>query len=455
MTPLLPQTARGVALAALEAASSGRPPEDALEDLAGRLDRRDRALALALTFGVLRWQNRLDYMMTPFLSRPGKKMPAAVRRILRLGLYQIWKMDRIPTSAAVNEAVKLAKTSGPKWAAGLVNAVLRAAVRAERLPDPAEADLPPLERLALTHAHPLWLVERWAAELGVEEAEALLAANNARPPLTVRVNTGKIDREILLSRFQENGLTAQKAPYADQAIQLTDPSGPIPELPGFEDGLFSVQDQAAQLIGRLAMPRSAGLILDGCAGLGAKSMHLLEGGAGAVVGLDLDRRRLFKAPLEARRLGLNGFRPAVGDLTRPPLTDNAFDVVLVDAPCSNLGVIRRRPDVKWSKSESDIKRLAELQADLLFKAADLVKPGGRLVYAVCTHTPEETQGVIDRFWMNHLEFGLFPASSFLPAAARPLCADDGTLRAWPHRHDADGFFAAVLERKVAKPVFPR
>ncbi len=451
-----PRTARAAALVTLLDFDGGRFPEEGLEQYASDLDRRDRALASALVFGVLRWRTLLEWTWTQFLQKPGKKMDPAVAFILDLGLLQLQYMDRIPPSAAVNESVNLARTYAPAWSPNLVNGVLRALTRAEGLPDPASAPLPEAEKLALIHAHPLWLAERWLAELGPAEASGLLAANNRPAPLTLRADLNRISREELAARLSSAAEQVSLTPHSPAGLQLEGPTGPVPELPGFTEGLFTVQDEAAQVVSLLAQPRPGETVLDACAGRGGKTLHLAAMTAGGVWGLDPDGKRLALAGEERRRLGLKRVHLVQGDLLAgPPFPPESFDVVLVDAPCSNLGVIRRRPDVKHLKSAQDPARMAETQLALLKAAAGLVKPRGRLVYAVCTLTQEETTGVTDAFWMDHLEFGLRPAGGYLPESAQTLVDPDGVIRAWPHRHGTDGFFAAVFEKKPAKPAdFP-
>lgn len=447
-----PKSARAAALLTLLDVESGRFPEDGLDEYAGRLDRRDRALASALVYGVLRWKSRLDWTLRRFLAKPDKSLHPAVRLILLLGLFQLQYLNRIPASAAVNESVNLAKTYGPTWSPKMVNGVLRNMVRADRLPDPASADLPAPDRLALEYAHPAWLARRWVDQLGAEAAAALMAANNVVPPLTLRVHTSRTNRDDVAARLMGSAEEITPARYSPDGLILRGAVGPVADLPGYADGWFSIQDEAAQIVGWLARPRPGETVLDACAGRGGKTMHLAAMADGPVWGLDPDANRLNQARSEADRLGLNPVRLVQGDLLEgPPFEPESFDVVLVDAPCSNLGVIRRRPDVKWLKSSPDPARLADTQLRLLKAAATLVKPRGRLIYAVCTVTPEETTGVTDAFWMDHLDFGLRPAGGYLPESARPLVDPDGMVRAWPHRHGTDGFFAALFEKKDLKP----
>lgn len=446
-----PTNAREAALLCLLEVEQSRFPDDALERLGGGLDRRDRSLCAAMVFGVLRWRSRLEWILTRFLSKPDKTLDKTVRITLLLGLFQILYLSRVPDSAAVNESVKVAKKHGPPYASKIVNAVLRAVVRSEKVPLPEDSDLPRIEKNAVVHAHPDWLVEKMIDQLGFDEAVRLMEANNLAPHLTLRVNTRRTGRQALTDLLTQEGFTVENTLYSPAGLRIIGQVGPVDRLPGFSEGYFVVQDEAAQLVGFLSRPKSGERALDACAGLGGKTLHMAESPEGRVFGLDPDRNRLVKAARQSHRLKSPGAHLVRGDLTHAPFSPSAFDLVLVDAPCSNLGVIRRRPDVKWSKSGQDPARLAEYQKELLSAAATLVKPGGRLVYAVCTWTREETTDVVDDFWMNHLEFGLFPAASFLPPTARALVSPDGMLRAWPHRHGTDGFFAAVLQRKPAKP----
>ncbi|MEW5724850.1 MAG: 16S rRNA (cytosine(967)-C(5))-methyltransferase RsmB [Thermodesulfobacteriota bacterium] len=441
-----PQGPRAAALLALLDIEAGRRPEEALEGHGAGLDRRDRALAQALVFGVCRWRSLLEWRITHFLSRPKKSLDPAVRNILNLGLFQLEHLDRVPVPAAVSESVTLARDHGPPYAPGLVNAVLRAWLRSEARPDPDAAGLEQAERLALKQAHPHWLVERWLAELGPLETECLLAANNTPAPLALRINPARTTTEVLARLLESRAEKIEPAPLAPDGLLLHGPTGPVTGLPGYQEGFFSVQDEASQIVGLLAVPAPGGLVLDACAGLGGKALHLATLAQGPVVGLDPDGKKLEAARREARRLGAADLHLVRGDLLHPPFRPASFDVVLVDAPCSNLGVIRRRPDVKWSKTAADPARLSETQKRLLAAAAGLVRSGGRLVYSVCTLTREETVEVVEAFRSGHTEFKPNTAADYLPPRAAGLAGSDGLLRAWPHRHGADGFFAAVFQR---------
>lgn len=427
-------------------------PDESLDKHAFGLDRRDRALASTLVYGVLRQRIRLDWILRHFLKQPGKALDPVVEWILYLGLFQIIYLDRVPPSAAVNESVNLAKTYAPQWAAKLVNAVLRNAVRAENIPDPEKAQLESLQKLSVVYSHPEWMVRMYIDELGFEETEALLEANNQPAPLTLRVNTALTSVEKMIELPAGHVEKVEKCRYSPEGLMIFGPTGRVDKLPGYAEGFFSVQDEAAQIVGLLANPQPGEKVLDACAGKGGKTMHLAALSDGRVVALDPDKKRLKQALSETKRLGYNNIEFVRGDLDSScPFEKSSFDLVVVDAPCSNLGVIRRRPDVKWLKSENDPAIMSEIQKRLIIAASELVKPGGRLVYAVCTVTRMETTDVTDSLLMNDSEFSRRPAGLYLPESARLLEDQDGMIRSWPHKHNTDGFFAAVFERRAKEP----
>jgi len=442
----MPIDARSAAFLTLRDTDLGRFPDEALEEHSARLDARERGLAHSLVLGVLRHRGRLDYALGQFLARPDRPLPEEVRDILRLGAFQLLALDRVPPSAAVNESVNLARRYGPGWSASLVNAVLRALARADRRPDPEEAGLPLVQTLALSQSYPEWIVERLLDRFGVEETRQVLAAGNEIAPLTLAVNTRRTTREALAERLAGRAERVEPTPYAPDGLRVFGARGPVHLLPGFAEGHFLVQDEASQLAALLARLDAGGLALDACAGLGGKSLRLALAMDGWVTAMDLDAGRLARLGPEALRLGADRLVVLRADLLAAPFEDASFGAVLVDAPCSNLGVIRRRPDVKWLKSALDPARQAKAQLGLLNAAARLVAPGGRLVYAVCTFTREETMGVVEALLARHPEMALASANEALPSSAHPLVRPDGLFEAWPHRHGTDGFFAALFRR---------
>lgn len=437
--------ARSVALKTLLKVEKSRAFPDLIlrHDLGlSGLDERDARLATELTYGVIRHRLRLDFVIDTFL-REKKKLDTRVRCILRIALYQILFLDRIPQSAAVNEAVKAAG-----WAKSLVNGLLRRALRemdSVKWPDP-ETDL--AGHLSLEYSHPVWLVERWLGELGAEETARLLAANNQVAPLTLRANTLKTSQGELVRLLGDAGFAARPGRFAPDAVIVESPGRSPGELPGFEEGLFQVQDEGSQAVGLLGAPGKGARVLDCCAGLGTKALHLaqLMEETGSVDALDLYAWKLEALKKDAARLSIGTAATITSDLLE--FTPQAgYDLVLLDAPCTGLGTLRRNPDIKWRVHRKDPRRLAGVQMELLASAAAQTRPGGALVYAVCTITHEETAGVIEPFLEGNSGFSLEPASGVLPSAAKELADERGFLRAMPQRHHTDGFFAARLVRK--------
>ncbi|MDR1545414.1 MAG: 16S rRNA (cytosine(967)-C(5))-methyltransferase RsmB [Deltaproteobacteria bacterium] len=423
----------------------GEALEEALERLGGLLTPRDAALASALVYETVRHLSRLDFILDRKLR--DRRTPGGVRDVLRLGLAQLLFLDRMAEFAAVTETVELAKKVVP-GRAGLVNAVLRGALRARTegdcFPDERDGRLtPPVQRLATFYSHPLWLAERLVASLGFRQARALMAADNVSAPPTIRLNPLKTDRPTLAASLPWPTRPAVWSPWGLVPLKA---AGRPESWPGFAEGLFAVQDESSQLLGLLARDRRPGRILDACAGLGGKSLALAALLPEAeIVSVDRHGARLAKLAAEARRLGLpRPPRTLQADLLALTL-EGSFDLAVVDAPCSGLGVVRRRPDLKWRKTAQDPARLAELQLALLQAAAEFVAPGGRLIYSVCTYTDQEGEGVRDKFLAVRPDFAPAEESAVAPAL-RPLLTGAGTLRLWPHRHGTDGFFYALLEK---------
>ena len=442
-----------MALRVLDRLETGRKPLDRLMEAAyenRRLDQRDRNLATALVYGVLRWRGRLDWIIAQLGSRPFEKIHPRVLNILRLGLFQILYLDRVPDSAAVNTAVELARTLGMPWAAGFVNALLRAFLRSREQLEPPSYARDPVRALAVRQSLPRWLARRWIARYGLDRARALGRAANRIPPLTLRTNTLRIDRGGLVEALAREGLPAVPTPVAPCGVVVREPGRAVDGLSAFEMGLFQVQDEAAQLVGHMLSPRPGQRVLDACAGLGGKTGHLAQimENRGAVAALDHRRWRLERLASEMRRLGVTIVDIHAGDMTRPvaSIVPGPFQRVLLDAPCSGLGVLRRNPDVRWTVTEADLARQQARQGRMLDQAAPLVAPGGRLVFAVCSLEPEENEAVIRGFLSRHPDFSLEAAPlSGLPATA-PLVDSRGFLRTFPPRDDMDGFFAAALRR---------
>ena len=437
--------ARAVAMRVLERVETDGAFADLALDAELRrraLPVRDVALATELILGTLRWQRYLDWILAPHSRRRLPALDPRVRVLLRLTAYQLAFLERVPAFAAVNDAVTLAR--GAPGVAEYVNAVLRAFARrgvAER-----EPALPrdPLEALATRCSFPTWLAARWLARYGAEEAEALMRALNARAPLTVRANTLRTTREALAARLREDdGLQARATPLAPEGL-VVEGGGDPGRWRAFVEGLCVLQDEASMLVARLLEPAAGTTIADVCAAPGTKTTHLaqLMDNRGRVLAIDPQAARLARVGEAAARLGVTIAEAVEGSVEiLAPRWAGACDGVLVDAPCSNLGVLRRNPEVKWRRQPADVAAAGERQRGILAAAAGLVRPGGRLVYATCSLEPEENDDVARDFLAARPDFLVEP-----PAAC-PVAPDAaGFVRCLPHRHGTDGFTAIRFRR---------
>jgi len=413
--------------------------EHALEE--AKLDPRDAGLCTEIVYGTLRWRRHLDWRLGPHLKRPLAKLDPWVRSLLRLAAYQIFFLDRVPHWAAVDEAVSLARlkarTPGP---AEFVNAVLRALTRAGA-PPPLPAL--PVEALATRLSFPDWLASRWIARYGPAEAEALMTAMNERPPVTVRANALRVSREDLARRLRDEEL-AETRPAALAPEGLVVLRGHVVQWRAFNEGWCTIQDEASMLIARLLDPQPDELVADACAAPGTKATHMAElmRNRGKILAMDPHAGRLKLLARAAARLGATIIEAHVGPVTSfAPRWKTRCDRALVDAPCSNLGVLRRNPEVKWRRTQDDLARLPEKQHGILTAAASLVRPGGRLVYATCSLEPEENEGVVAAFLEQHVGWRVDSPADF-PVAPDP----GGFIRCVPHVHGTDGFTAIRLRR---------
>ena len=408
----------------------------------------ERALAMKLIYGILRQREYLELLLARLCSRPAARLDPLVYWALAVGLYQLFCLDRIPESAAVNETVNALKAAGlKKHLHGFVNGVLRAATRQRgSLPGP-EMTLPSGRPLL---NHPEWLTARWASRFGQEEMERICLANNREPQLVLRVNSPRCDRLQLADRFHRTGIAAHHGRYAPDSLILPEYQGSVTSLPGFEEGCFQVQDEAAQLAVLLLGPfMQEGKYLDACAGLGGKTSHLLQlvtpGSRVVAVEPEPGRRLLLEENLG--RLfpdySLSISPSSLQEYCRE--SDLRFDGVLVDAPCSGTGVTGRHPDIRWNRSSEDPARYQLTQLDILEHAADRVAPAGILVYATCSLESEENEEVIQQFLKRHQDFSSTDCSRYLPESAGIFVKGNFFC---PHPTGSiDGFFAARLQRK--------
>lgn len=410
-------------------------------DLA-RLDPRDAALCTEIVFGTLRWRRHLDWRLAPYLKRPLPKLDPWVRALLRLTAYQVLFLDRVPRWAAVDEAVSLARLkAGKPGPAEFVNAVMRALTRGGAPALPAS----PVEAAAIRWSFPDWIAERWIARYGRADAEALMASMNERPPMSVRANRLRIARDALAVRLRDEEL-AETRPTALAPEGLIVERGTVARWAAFSQGWCTIQDEASMLIARLLAPEPGELVADACAAPGTKATHMAElmDNRGKIVAMDPQAARLRLVGSAAARLGISIIEPHVATVsTLAPRWRGRCDRVLVDAPCSNLGVLRRNPDVKWRRTADDIGRLHDKQRGIIVAAASMAKPGGRLVYATCSLEPEENDAVV-RALLDAGEWIVDTPADFPVAPDR-----DGFVRCLPHVHGTDGFTAIRL-RKAAR-----
>ena len=424
-------------------------------------DPRDRGFAMELVYGVLRRQETLDWRLEPALKKPLARLPLMVQMMLRMGMYQLAYMDRVPASAAVNESVNLAKANktqlGRDWS-GLVNAVLRTVTRGPERPFP---DLQTDSALALSvrYAVPQWLCARWIEQVGLVKAEAACVTVSTVPTLTLRVNCQRVTRDAFLEQLQQAGIAAFPTTVSPVGVMLEEGRA-ITSIPGFQDGLFYVEDEAAQLIPLLLDPQPGERVLDACAAPGGKATHLadLMSNRGQIVAMDRHAARLKVLKENCQRLGVTMITPVVGDVRECgallscrggeplPASDEWVDRALVDAPCSGMGVLRRHPDAKGKKDSGMFVRHQVLQREILDQAATVLRPGGVLVYSTCSTEPEETEEVIDRFCQEHTNWARESIVPWLPASALPFVTAQGALSTMGNTLGMDGFYAVRLRR---------
>jgi 16S rRNA (cytosine967-C5)-methyltransferase len=430
--------------------------DDAKDDLES-LSRQDRNLCNAIVFGVLRHRGYIDFIIKAFSKKPIEKLDIQVVYILRIALFQILYLDRVPAFAAINTSIELAKKTVQKGAAGFINAVLRNAEQNHQtlaLPDPVTKVS---AHISTRYSMPPWLIKRWVKAHGPEKTRSLCESINTIPPITLRVNTLKIERQALGTLLETRDFLVEVTQESPDGLFISNPGHPVTEIEGFAEGFFQIQDEAAQLVSQILDPRPGETILDACAGLGGKACHIaqLMNNQGQVVAADIEAHKLDSLALEAQRLGIKNIQTQQVNVLKATIKDfqGYFDRVLLDAPCTGLGVMRRNPDTKWKRSLKDILRLSAQQKKMLNGAANFVKPGGILVYAVCSCEPEENEQVIDAFLQKRKDYRLDTSLDTSRETDRNQKLSGSTLKTsgsffktYPDAHHMDGFFAARLKR---------
>jgi len=444
--------ARVAAYEVLRSVSTGRAdlPAAIAASRTALNDERDRALATDIATGTLRWRGALDYLIAHVAKRPVARLDDEVVDILRLSLYQLLHLTRVPASAVVDDGVSLTKKAGKKSASGFVNAVLRNVSRSRSsLPLPARPTdardrVATLDYLSITLSHPRWLAERWLDRVGLDRAEAWMTFNNQPARLTLRANPLRTTRDALLARLAGRDVEAHAGRFAPNAIVID--RGNLRDEA--DSGEFLVQDEASQLVALLAGPTPGTRVLDTCASPGGKATAIaasLAPGA-RLIACDVRERRTALLQKTVAAAGTGNVWIVQADVTAPLPFSAPFSAVVVDAPCSGLGTLRRDPDIKWRRDADALPAFSAAQRTMLDHAADVVAPGGRLVYATCSSEPDENEQVAAAFLEGHPAFKPVRADAAHPSIAKELVDDRGYLRTEPDRHGLELFFGAVFER---------
>jgi 16S rRNA (cytosine967-C5)-methyltransferase len=410
----------------------------------------DKSLLNEICHGVIRWMRRLDWFLNGFYRGQWEKCMPEIKNTLRVALYQILFLNKIPDYAAVNEATEFVKKISTQKHADVVNGLLRTIIRTkEELVYPTR-EIDEVKYLGIMQSHPNWMVKRWIQRFGFEEAEKLAEANNKRPILTVRINTLKISKEDFLKRLTEKNIIYRFCKYLDNFITLRLMSK-IYLDEDFREGYYTVQDESAGLVSVLLAPEENDLILDMCSAPGGKATHLAQllNNKGKIIAVDKYDAKIKVMKENALRLGVTNIdfvQDDSNDFQSDIITTQRFDRILLDAPCSGLGVLSKKPDIRWKREPEDIIRLSKVQKKLLDNSAKYLKPGGVIVYSTCTIEPEENMEVVKEFLSMHTDFSIDNASKYIH---RDLVNEDGCIEIFPHKNGIDGSFAARLVKNKA------
>ncbi len=411
------------------------------------LSRVDKALVTEIVNGTLRNLGRIDWIKDQFART--KKLSPWVEDILRCGIYQLLFLERVPDSAVCNESAELARKHGHEGAVKFVNGVLRNISRNKENLQYPDKDKAPVQYLSVFYSHPAWMVEKWLKDYGRSFTEELLEADNLAPAFTIRVNRLKASREEVMALLQSEGVECEAGVYNDEALSIRGTSA-IEDKMSFKQGYYQVQDESSMLVARIVDPRPGERILDVCSAPGGKTTHMAERmeNMGAITARDIHPQKLKLVMESCKRLGI---AIVAAEVHNAKVTDEKsigiYDRVLVDAPCSGLGVIGRKPDLRWKKSPEDFNGLAVIQQEILEASSRCVRPGGVLVYSTCTINKSENNQVVEAFLSKNADFCLESISKLLPEVLRDDATDRGYLSLYPNLHHTDGFFIARMRRK--------
>ena len=424
-------------------------PDDLLRRYLERFHAKpeDRHLATELVYGVLRWQNRLDDIVSRFSERPAGDIHFQTRIILRIGAYQILFLGGVPDFAAVDEAVRLERQYGERKRASFVNGLLRSLCRERNTLTFPDFSGDPVGYLTVTQSHPVWLVKRWITRFGLEETRKLVESHNRIPPRTLRMNTLKTHAGAFEKACAGEGGAVEKSRFLASSYCLLE--GTLHDSGLFGRGMFLFQDEGSQLAGAILSPLPGERVLDACAAPGGKTSHLaaLSDNRACITAVDAHAKRFDALQKNCRRLGVEPIHCVLADMQSPPFQPESFDRILLDAPCSGTGTVRRNPDIKWHRTEEDILRNGRKIKTLLYKTAVLLKNGGRLIFATCSLEAEEGEEVIQEFLADHGSYRLEVPGPLLPDSLQDTVTPEGFVRTFPHRHNMDGFFIAILTKK--------
>jgi 16S rRNA (cytosine967-C5)-methyltransferase len=405
----------------------------------------DKGLICELVYGIVRRQRTLDYLISQFSPKKAEDQPLFLRIILQIGLYQLRYLTQIPPSAAVNTSVDLAKINKLGKLSGVVNGILRSYLRQSEVNDPLKLPDSPPERLGIMESFPNWIINNFIEQIGVTESEKLCHWYNQTPSLDLRVNPLKISLDELENKFLEANIKVSRVNSLPQALRLAEGSGNVENFPGFEQGWFSVQDSSAQLVTHFLNPQAGEVVIDACAAPGGKTTHIAElmGDEGEILACDIYPQRLKKLRENCDRLNLHSVKIEIGDSRT--LTYDKGDRLLLDVPCSGLGTLHKRPDIRWRQTPAKIQEITQLQQQLLENAAHWVKKNGVLVYATCTINKAENEDIIEKFLSNNPQWEIEKPPSNFPYVN--LEESEPWIKIWPHKCNMDGFFMIKLHKK--------